>query len=225
MNKKIRFVILIIILILLVLIIRTTYSKYYNQADSQISENLGKWIIKINDKDITKPDENGKIGEFVIDSENFVWDWESAPHVQSPKVAPGMEGYFNLKIDPTGTQVSIKYTITIDDSKIEEMLKNAGAEGENLIERLNLKITGLKENGVNVEELPRDEAGNIVITKVKTLEQISSNKESDRIDNLQIQVTWVNNEDNNDIDSKLGSVANSIIQLPIKVDVIQWLGE
>ena len=225
MNKKIRFVILILILILLVLIIRSTYSKYYNKAEGQISETVGKWIIKVNDKDITKPDENGELGVFVIDSENFAWDWDSATHVKAPKVAPGMEGYFNLKIDPTGTQVSIKYTITIDDSKIEEMLKNVGTEGENLIDRLNLKITGLKENGVEIEELPRDEEGNIVITKIKTLDEISSEVERDRVDDLQIQVTWVNDENNNDIDSKLGSVANNIIKLPIKIDVIQWLGD
>lgn len=222
MNKKIRIVILIAILILLALIIQSTYSKYTNKAVGTINETTADWVIKINDKDITIPDENGEIGVFEI--EDFTWDWESAPNVKPPKVAPGMSGYFKLKVDPTGTQVSVKYTITIDDSKIAEMLAGIGVTGEDLADRINLKITGIKENGVDIE-LPRDDDGNIVISKIKELEDIQSNNETDRIDELEIKVTWEDNEANNDIDSKIGSVPNNVIKLPIKVDVIQWTGE
>lgn len=222
MNKKLRIVILIVILILLALIINSTYSKYANKSTADINENVGKWIIKINGTDVTTPDENGNLGNFTID--DFTWNWEDAPNVKPPKVAPGMKGYFNLKIDPTGTEVSIKYTITIDDSKIAELLNITGVDGEDLSDRINLKITGITENGVALE-LPRDENGNIIITKVKELDKIQSDNEADRIDDLQIEVTWENNETNNDIDSQIGSVPDNVISLPIKVDVIQWLGE
>ena len=222
MNKKIRIVILIAILILLALIIQSTYSKYTSKSTGTINRDTADWIIKINDKDITIPDENGQVGVFEID--DFTWDWESAPNVKPPKVAPGMSGFFKLKIDPTGTQVSIKYTITIDDSKIAEMLAGIGVTGEDLANRINLKITGIKENGVEIE-LPRDDQGNIVISKIKELEDIQSNDETDRIDELEIKVTWEDNEANNDIDSKIGSVPNNVIKLPILVDVIQWTGE
>ncbi len=222
MNKKIRIVILIAILILLALIIQSTYSKYTSKSTGTINRDTADWIIKINDKDITIPDENGQVGVFEID--DFTWDWESAPNVKPPKVAPGMSGFFKLKIDPTGTQVSIKYTITIDDSKIAEMLAGIGVTGDDLANRINLKITGIKENGVEIE-LPRDDQGNIVISKIKELEDIQSNDETDRIDELEIKVTWEDNEANNDIDSKIGSVPNNVIKLPILVDVIQWTGE
>ena len=222
MNKKIRIVILIAILILLALIIQSTYSKYTSKSTGTINRDTADWIIKINDKDITIPDENGQVGIFEI--EDFTWDWDSAPNVKPPKVAPGMSGFFKLKIDPTGTQVSIKYTITIDDSKIAEMLAGVGVTGEDLANRINLKITGIKENGVEIE-LPRDDQGNIVISKIKELEDIQSNDETDRIDELEIKVTWEDNEANNDIDSKIGSVPNNVIKLPILVDVIQWTGE
>ena len=222
MNKKIRIVILIAILILLALIIQSTYSKYTSKSTGTINRDTADWIIKINDKDITIPDENGQVGIFEI--EDFTWDWDSAPNVKPPKVAPGMSGFFKLKIDPTGTQVSIKYTITIDDSKIAEMLAGVGVTGEDLADRINLKITGIKENGVEIE-LPRDDQGNIVISKIKELEDIQSNDETDRIDELEIKVTWEDNEANNDVDSKIGSVPNNVIKLPILVDVIQWTGE
>ena len=222
MNKKIRIVILIAILILLALIIQSTYSKYTSKSTGTINRDTADSNKKINDKDITIPDENGQVGIFEI--EDFTWDWDSAPNVKPPKVAPGMSGFFKLKIDPTGTQVSIKYTITIDDSKIAEMLAGVGVTGEDLADRINLKITGIKENGVEIE-LPRDDKGNIVISKIKELEDIQSNDETDRIDELEIKVTWEDNEANNDVDSKIGSVPNNVIKLPILVDVIQWTGE
>lgn len=222
MNKKIRILILIVILILLALIIQSTYSKYTNKSLGTINENVGNWIIKINDKDITEPDENDQLGVFEID--DFTWNWDSAPNVLPPKVAPGMTGCFKLKVDPTGTDVSVKYTITIDDSKIEAMLNGIGVTGDDLAERINLKITGIKENGVSIE-LPRDDEGNIVISKIKELEKIKSEDEKDRIDELEIEVTWEDNQANNDIDSQIGSVPNNVIRLPIKVDVIQWTGE
>ena len=222
MKKKVRIVILIAILILLVLIINSTYSKYANRANAVIAENIGKWIIKINDTDITTTDENGNAGVFEIS--DFTWNWDDTPNVKPPKVAPGMHGYFNLKIDPTGTDVSIKYTITIDDAKIAESTGITTEDGEDISDRINLKITGITENGVALE-LPRDDDGNIIISKVKKLEKIQSTNEADRIDDLQIEVTWENNEDNNDIDSQLGAIANNTIKLPIKVNVIQWTGE
>lgn len=219
MSKKIRVLIVTIILIMLVLIVRSTYSKYTNLAVANVEERVGNWVIKINDKDVTTVDEFGNFGVFEID--DFTWNWSESPHVKEPKVAPGMKGYFDLKIDPTGTDVSIKYTLTIDDSKIAEML---GIPPGGATDRINLKMTGIIENGETLE-LPRDEDGNIVITKVKTLEQIKSDDEDDRVDKLKVEVTWENNEDNNDIDSQIGSVANHTIKLPVKVDVIQWTGE
>ncbi len=222
MNKKIRVLILITILILLVLIVNSTYSKYANKSTAKIDERVGNWIIKINGTDVTIPDENGNIGLFTIDE--FIWNREDAPHVKPPKVAPGMSGYFKLKIDPTGTDVSIKYTITIDDSKIAESLNLTNVNGEDLSDRINLKIIEITENGVPIE-LPRDDEGNIIITKIKELAEIKSENETDRVDDLQIEVVWENNEDNNDIDSLIGSIPNNVISLPIKVDVIQWLGD
>jgi len=220
MNKKIRFVILIVILILLSLIINSTYSKYINKSSATIDEKVGKWKIKINGTDVTTPDENGKLGNFEITD----FEWSKSSYVAEGKVAPGMQGYFTLRVDPTGTDVSIKYAITIDDSKIAEMLNITGIDGGNLTDRINLKITNVYEDGEALV-LPRDEKGNIIISKTKELEEIQSDLEEDRIDELVVEVTWINNEDNNDIDSQIGSVANNIIHLPVKVDVIQWTGE
>ena len=119
-----------------------------------------------------------------------------------------MKGHFNITIDPTGTDVALKYTIKIDEKKLRE------------IADINLKITGIKENGVE-SELKLDDEGNFIIEKEKTLAQIKSDTEA--IDNLEIEVTWVddNTEESNKKDSEVGSVANRKIQMPIEINVIQ----
>lgn len=213
MSKKKKILIFIIILVLLFLIIISTYSKYVNKSEGIYSKTIGQWIIKVNDTDITV--DSGTDVTFHID--DFEWDWDSEPHVKKPKVAPGMKGNFSLKIDPTGTDVSIKYTIKIEKNVLTNLAD------------INLAITGLQENGnnVNIADLPEDADGNLIIEKVKKLNEIQSTDESDRIDNLKIEVTWKNDdtEETNKQDAILGSVANRQIKLPIKVNVIQYTGD
>ena len=205
MNKKVKFIILCLILIFVILILTNTYSKYVNEATARKEANIGQWLIKINEQDIT-----GENNTFLID--DFTWDWDSMPHVKEPKVAPGMKGNFSLKVDPTGTDVSIKYTIKVDEKELAK------------IAAINLKITGLKENGVE-QELTIDENGELVLEKIKTLEQIQEG--TDTIDNLEIEVTWEdeNTEESNKMDSLVGAEANTTIQMPIEVNVIQYIPE
>lgn len=207
MSNKKKLLVLIAILVILFLIIISTYSKYISEGDASVTPKIGQWIIKINEQDVT----NG-ISEFEID--DFIWDWNNATHVKEPKVAPGMKGMFKLKIDPTGTDVSIKYTITIY-KKVLTQLAN-----------INLKITGVTENGVK-QKLKEDANGNVIIEKIKTLDKIQSANENDRIDNLEIEVTWENDDtdEGNKQDSIVGSIMNNKIKMPVTVNIIQYTGD
>ncbi len=198
-SKKKKILILLLILILLFFILRYAYSKYVNQVDISKDVNVAQWNVKINDQDITQD-----VHEFLI--KDFTWNEES--HVQKPKVAPGMQGYFNLKVDTTGTEVSIKYTIEIDESKLRE------------ISDINLRVTGLEKDDVK-QEMQFDEDGKIIIETIKKLDEIKS----DPIDNLKIDVVWENldTEEGNKNDSKASELAGTKIQMPIKVNVIQYL--
>ena len=123
-----------------------------------------------------------------------------------------MKGTFSLKIDPTGTEVSLKYTIKIDKTALADF------------EDVNLKITGYTING-DSQTLQEDENGNMIIQKVKTLDEIKSADSC--IDNLKIEVTWENTdtEESNRADSEIGSLPNTVIKLPIEVNFIQYTGE
>ena len=203
MSKKKKVLVLILICFILFLILRYAYSKYINQIDISKDVNVAKWNIKINDQDITED-----VHDFIIS--DFTWDEEA--HVKKPKVAPGMKGYFTLKLDPTGTDVSVKYTIKIDETKLRE------------ISNIDLKITGIEENGVK-QELNFDEEGNIIIEKIKKLEQIKS--ETDAIDTIRIEVSWENldTDEGNKNDSEVSKLSGTKIQMPINVNVIQYTSD
>lgn len=206
MNKKIRVILVILIVILLVLILRTTFSKYANEATAEINQDVGKWIIKINGTDITT---TGNSTRFNID--NFVWNWQDSPHVKYPKVAPGMKGYFDLIIDPTDTDVSLTYTIEIDDSSVS-------------LPNVNIKILDITELNGKQLEFTTNPDGPEIIKRTKMLEEIKSKDETRRLDTIRVQIEWENNEVNNESDSKLGSVANNVVQIPILVNAIQYTG-
>lgn len=201
MNKSQKLVLLILLIVLLVLILRLAYSKYVNQVYAIEDVNIGKWIIKINGQDITE-DIN------VFEISDFEWDEES--HVKPPKVAPGMKGHFSISIDPRGTDVSIKYTIKIDQTKLTELSD------------IKLKITGIEENGVS-QEINTDENGEIIIEKIIELSEIKS--ESNAIDNLRINVVWENLDttEGNKKDTEVGKIFNTKIQMPVEVKVIQYI--
>lgn len=211
MKKKVKFVIVILILILLILIIKSTYSKYVEQANGNLNNKIGQWIIKVNSVDITQ---NELSTEFNID--NFIWDWENAPHVKKPKVAPGMKGSFDLIIDPTDTDVSLEYTISVAEPKINQDDPDSP--------EISLKIVDIKEKNNKDITLTKDDNGNNIIKRVKSLSEIQSENDKERLDEITVTVEWENNEDNNAIDSEIGSVFNNKISMPVSVDVIQYTG-
>lgn len=223
MKKILKISLVILIILMIVYIIINTYSKYMNNANTRIEQNVGRWNIKVNGVDITSTD--GEPVEFEID--NFVWTTDS--HVKEGKVAPGMKGQFEVSIDPKDTDVSVQYSIKIDNSKLTESndinlkIKKIILDGEEY-EFVSTPITEEIENDQGEIETV------IVSTEIevritKPLEEVQSTDDSVRIDNMLVEVEWENNEEFNEKDSEIGRVPNNVIVLPISIDVIQYTGE
>lgn len=216
MNKKIKIILLILILILLVLIIRSTYSKYIAEAGAVIDKNIAQWVIKINDTDITvqKEDSVEDLEEgvnFEITGDDIVW--ESNSHVVEGKAAPGIKGYFYLRIDPEKTQTALKYTIDFDLSKILE---------KNIKFRIN-KIT--EENGKQIHIKSETKTALSTIQRIKELDEIKSTNENTRLDIIKVELEWVEDETLGKFDTKVGENIEQLLNIPVKVDVIQYTGE
>ena len=210
MKNKIRILISLIAIILLVLIIRSTYSKYVNQAVGSLMTRVGEWVIRVNGQDITLADAPANI---VIDSDDFVWNWTDVQHVKKPKVAPGMIGSFELEIDPTDTQVSFEYDISIKNPVIQ-------IPGQDDLE-IKLAIKNIVETHGRTIEI-KEVDGNQVIHRIKPLGEIE--EAATAVDTNKVTVEWLDDGTNDEADRIAGSVPDNVIEMPILIHAIQYTG-
>ncbi len=109
MNKQtIKIIIAIASLLICIAQISQTYAKYIESKEGDTNFTVAGWKILINDQDITTGAELSSLINPVYENNNNV-----APGV----IAPGSEGYFDLEIDATNTEVSFNYDISINPSQ------------------------------------------------------------------------------------------------------------
>lgn len=138
---------------------------------------------------------NGETHQFTIDEVHFDGD----SNVREGKFAPGTTGYFDLAIDASGTEVAVKYEILIDEDSF----------GNDFI-----KLTGVN------------------LLSGNTFQKINDSKyvgviplEGRVVNVIRINIEWENNEDNNEQDSLIGTQSNPDLEIPVTVNLIQYLGE
>lgn len=196
-NNKIKVLLMCLTLIMLVItiyVISTTYALFQSQIKGSVVKNVGKWSIKINGEDVLKgTSEEFNMQQFIVDENE---------NTKPGKMAPGTTGSFELSIDPTDTQVAVRYDISI---VLDE-------------------ITNDKVQLISVE---KDSTNNIVKTAENTYTGIIPLEEIEKgaIDLVKIKFCWENDEQNNIADSEIGTIINSKIQIPVKVNITQYLGE
>ncbi len=186
----------IITLVITILEIRQTYAVFYSEMSGKSGSSIGKWNIEINNTNIS----SGVNNNFEIDSLVI----ESNSNVKAGKLAPGTLGSFNLIINPTNTNVSIKYDITIDKSNLSNS---------------NIKFDSIDEIADDGVDLVR--TGESTYTGIIKLSKINGNY----LNNVKICFSWNNDEQNNEKDSIIGSLKNNKLNIPINVSITQYLGE
>lgn len=197
MNKQTVWTIIITILVISLLTaeIIYTYSLFETNTTLSTSNDIAKWNIKVNNNMITGSNVSSNV--FEIGSIN----WESGGHVTSGKAAPGSRGYFEIEIDPTNTDVSFVYEITIDTEELENE---------------EFKISNVRE--LNENYFIR--TGEYTYVGIARLEE---NKNGEKY-NIKIEIVWNNNEENNESDYVLGTKAEMEVDLPIEIELSQYLG-
>ena len=192
--KKIYFCLALVLLIITVFIILKTYGLFETKTELNVQSEVGKWVILVNNTDITQQ-ENTK---FSVDK--IIWDQND--EVKEGKIAPGASGYFDIVIDPTDTDVSVRYDIGFDFSEFENT---------------NITITSIQE--INDKKIVK--TGNNKYTGIITLDEISAGTTN----TIRVNIAWENNEENNEHDSNLSSAPNTILNIPVTINVSQYLGE
>lgn len=107
-DKKIKLLIAFIALFICIIQIKETYAKYIESKNGDAEFNVAGWKIKINNSDIT---DGASLSSLI----NPVY--ESNSNIKDGVIAPGSQGYFDINIDATNTEVSFNYEITITPSQ------------------------------------------------------------------------------------------------------------
>lgn len=192
---KILALIIICIILLIVYKIIHIYAVFQSDVSGDARFANGVWHILVNETEISTAQEKS----FTIDQINL----ENSQNVKEGKLAPGTTGNFKIAIDPQNTNVSIRYDIS---------LNSQGLTNKNIKIR-NITKENSDEGLINT--------GDGIYTGIITLEEIRNNK----IDNIKVEIEWLNSEDNNNEDTELGSTYDSTFSIPITIKFTQYLGE
>ncbi len=87
-----------------------TYALFETDASGDGELDIGRWVILVNNYDITQME--------TLTLSNFTYT--NGSHTQSGYFAPGSTGYFDLVIDASQSDVSVEYTLDIDDSDLAD---------------------------------------------------------------------------------------------------------
>ena len=189
MNKKILYFICGLCLSMTIFMVIDSYGLFESKNVLNVDSNIDKWNVFINGTDIKKNE------TFVVDKINLI----NYDNVLEGKMAPGSKGYFDIVIDPTDTDTSIRYDISFDFSSLNDKIVVSGIE----------EIT----------------SGNLVRTGKNTYSKvITLNEIKNGITNtIRVYIKWDNSDDESD--SAIGSVINNFINVPVTIAAYQYLGE
>lgn len=193
--KKIFILLTIIMLCFTIYKIVSTYALFETNLQKNVKADVGKWNIKVNTSDVT----SSKTHSFTMNTFKI----SQSPYTLENKIAPGMDGIFEIDIKPQDTQVSIRYDIAIDSTELTNQ---------------SIKLNSVVEKNNNNEIIKTAEN---TYTGIIPLEKISQ----DYLDTIEISFSWENIEENNEEDTKLGTVYGSNLAIPITVTFSQYLGE
>ena len=182
------------------------YALYKEQLQSDYTNLLGVWAIKVNGVDISS---GGQDLTFTMTDDNL--QYMPSQNVKDGKIAPGRQACFEIIIDPTNTDVSILYTLKIKLSEITEA-KMSLVKVENYFQK-----DGSTENVTNETVYTGSESHTAVIPIGKINEKY--------INHIKLYFEWTNLEENNESDSTLGATESAKISVPLEINLKQYTGE
>ena len=192
--KKIIWLLVFIMVFASFIVFADTLALFETNATGEAKMDIGKWIIKISNVDIT----SGNSQSIVIDSFTYAGN----ANVAANKIAPGTSAYFDLVVDASECDVSVKYDITFNFDQVTY----ADNIGFSVAEVGADSVVRTAENTYSgIIDLDTIEAGDVVT--------------------LRVSMVWDNIESYNTNDTELGIVRDSKLALPITVNAIQYLGE
>lgn len=204
--KKLLTILVLIMLIISFFQIANMYALYKDQLQSDYTNLLGVWAIKVNGIDISS---GGQDLTFTMTEDNL--QYMDSTNVKDGKIAPGRQACFEIIIDPTNTDVSILYTLNIKLSEITEA-KMSLVRVENYFQK-----EGETDQVTNETVYTGQESHQAVIP-IGTINE-------NYLNHIKLYFEWTNIEENNETDSTLGGTENAKISVPLEINLKQYTGE
>lgn len=191
MKGKLTIVIIIISIFVLFIFSNKTYTSYQSSVNDEVPLDIAEWKIEIDGQNIATTTKN-------ISLSNIVWE---SDHTNNNTVAPGSKGQVKINIDPTSSEVAIKYNLTYTDHTINPDCL--------------LTVTSIYLENEELEKISDNSYSGVI-----TLDQIKEKT----VKVLVINVEWVNDENNNETDSKIGLNESVPNYLEIEFNASQYTG-
>ena len=179
-------------ILLLYFLSNPTLTAYESDIDETLSVPIANWSVHVDQKNISEE-------SLDIPLKNITWE---ADHTNPNKVAPGSRGTVLIDIDPTSTQVAIKYTLSYEDHTTNPDIL--------------LTIISISLDDEEIEKVDDHTYEGII-----TLNQIKARSRK----MLKVEVEWVNDEANNDYDSSIGLGESEADYLNLTFQAEQYKGE
>ncbi len=110
LKKKYRNFLLVYVVMSALMFTNYTFSRYIVSTDREGIMQVAKFNVKVNNID-------------VVVGEAFDLTLNPTTTTTDNKMAPDSEGYFEIEIDPTATEVSLEYQFVFDLSALDEDVK------------------------------------------------------------------------------------------------------
>lgn len=171
-----------------------SFASLESKVDAKSTVYVGKWNILVNGQNL-----NSRYTDEITLNDIV---WESNEHVSEGMAAPGSKGVISFEIDPTDTDVAVKYKITFSDH----------TDDPNYL----LTIREISTDGT-----PLIKSGPNSYTGIFSLQDILNGATK----TISIDVEWINDESNNEYDSLIGSQSEEAKFLYIDMEAVQYNGE
>lgn len=105
MGKKIKILLALVSLSLTLGLMSNTYSRYIVATNGDVEVKFTKWQILVNDSDVTNASTSSiELAPVMEENEN----------IEANTIAPTSKGYFDINIDPTNTELSFNYNVSLE---------------------------------------------------------------------------------------------------------------
>jgi hypothetical protein len=207
-NRTKRGILIALLLVLLIYIIGSTYARYTNSATLNGQVQIAKWAVKL----------NNTLMDTITSTQNVTLTLSPNSFVADNRIAPDRSAYFDILLDPTGSEVAIDYLIKCDFANISGITNNGSDIEISGAEYWKADAVGTAGTGTAITVA--DLKGTNGIKIAETLAEVQTPTKIA----VRVTLTWTHHEttEYNTADTANG-VAAGTITLPVTVTARQHI--